>query len=73
MQIREIKDDHWIIEIDAGQIIFDLHSNRASFFKKRPGIFTDELDKSPVREWFFNHDAISGLDILLVIMKSLHL
>jgi hypothetical protein len=74
MEIKEIKDDHWIIEIDHGRIYFDLNSNKAFFFKKRSKVFKDEVEVAPIREWQFNvENYISGLDILLVIMKSLHL
>jgi len=73
MEIREIKDDHWIIDIGVGHISFDLNSNRAYFFKRRTGMFRDEVDETPAREWIFNGSKISGLDVFLVLMKSLHL
>jgi hypothetical protein len=73
MEIREIKDNYWIIENDFGHIDFDLVNNRAYFYKKRSSFLKDKLDITPVREWNFDGSAISGLDVFLVIMKSLHL
>jgi hypothetical protein len=73
MEIKEIKDHHWTIDIGAGHIIFDLSERRAYFFKRRSGTFKDVLDDSPIREWIFEKQDISGLDVFLVIMKSLHL
>jgi hypothetical protein len=73
MEIREIKDNYWIIENDFGHIDFDLVNNRAYFYKKRSNFLKDKLDITPVREWNFDGSAISGLDVFLVLMKSLHL
>jgi hypothetical protein len=73
MQISETKDNYWIIENDTGHIDFDLNINRAYFYKKRSGIFKDQIDQTPVREWSFNGQNLSGLDVFLVLMKSLHL
>ncbi|MCF8299351.1 MAG: hypothetical protein K9J13_17515 [Saprospiraceae bacterium] len=73
MQIKEVKDHNWIIEIEAGHIIFDLSTRRAYFHKRRTRVFKEEIDQTPTREWHFDQDNISGLDVFLVIMKSLHL
>jgi hypothetical protein len=73
MEIKEIKDHNWIIEIDAGLIIFDLSTKRAYFHKRRIKRFREVIDQSPTREWLFDQDNITGLDVFLVIMKSLHL
>jgi hypothetical protein len=73
MEIRETKDNYWVIENDFGHIDFDLVNNRAFFYKKRAQFWSDKLDITPVREWDFNDSDISGLDVFLVIMKSLHL
>ena len=73
MEIREIKDNHWIIDIPEGHITFDMEENKAFFHKKRSSFLKDQLDDTPVREWDFGEDIISGEDVFLVLMKSLHL
>jgi hypothetical protein len=72
MRIKEIKDHQWMIDIEAGHIVFDMSENQAFFYKRRSKLLGDEVDEAPTREWMFDED-MSGTDVLLVIMKSLHL
>ena len=72
MTIKEIKDNHWIVDIEAGHIVFDMSENKAFFYKRRARFMKDDIDENPIREWEFDEE-MSGTDVLLVIMKSLHL
>jgi len=73
MDIKEITDNNWIIDISQGRIEFDLNENKAYFFKKKSRVLSVKFKDAPVREWDFDDDDITGMDVLLVIMKSLHL
>lgn len=73
MDIKEITDNNWRIDIPEGRIEFDFNENKAYFFKKKSMFLTYKFNDDPVREWEFDDDEITGIDVLLVMMKSLHL